>query len=61
MRRLLGLIQYKPKLKSTQPFRLKTSSNANEDLVIYQGKLLNDSLIAGRDSSYLALTNTENP
>lgn len=30
-------------------------------LVIYQGKLLNDSLIAGHDSSYLALTNTETP
>lgn len=48
-------------IKSTQPFRLKTSSNTNEDLVIYQGKLLNDSLIAGRDSSYLALTNTKTP
>ncbi len=48
-------------IKSTQPFRLKTSSNANEDLVIYQGKLLNDSLIAGRDSSYLALTDTKTP
>lgn len=48
-------------IKSTQPFRLKTSSNANEDLVIYQGKLLNDSLIAGRDSSYLALTATKTP
>jgi len=48
-------------IKSTQPFRLKTSSNANEDLLIYQGKLLNDSLIAGRDSSYLALTNTKTP
>ncbi|EKU38622.1 MULTISPECIES: hypothetical protein [Acinetobacter] len=48
-------------IKSTQPFRLKTSSNTNEDLVIYQGKLLNDSLIAGRDSSYLALTDTKTP
>ncbi|EXE90669.1 hypothetical protein SAMN02799632_00788 [Acinetobacter pittii] len=48
-------------IKSTQPFRLKTSSNTNEDLVIYQGKLLNDSLIAGRDSSYFGLTNTKNP
>ncbi|MGN5756368.1 protein FilF [Acinetobacter calcoaceticus] len=48
-------------IKSTQPFRLKTSSNANEDLVIYQGKLLNDSLIAGRDNSYLALTDTKTP
>ncbi|ENX46523.1 hypothetical protein F886_01155 [Acinetobacter sp. NIPH 542] len=48
-------------IKSIQPFRLKTSSNTNEDLVIYQGKLLNDSLIAGRDSSYLALTDTKTP
>ncbi|MCU4511688.1 protein FilF [Acinetobacter pittii] len=48
-------------IKSTQPFRLKTSSNTNEDLVIYQGKLLNDSLIAGRDSSYFGLTNTKTP
>ncbi|PTV53448.1 putative pilus system protein FilF [Acinetobacter seifertii] len=46
-------------IKSTQPFLLKTSSNANEDLVIYQGKLLNDSLIAGHENSYLALTNTK--
>ncbi len=48
-------------IKSTKPFRLKISSNINEDLVIYQGKLLNDSFIAGRDSSYLALTNTKIP
>ncbi|MDY0763691.1 protein FilF [Acinetobacter pittii] len=48
-------------IKSTQPFRLKTSSNTNEDLVIYQGKLLNDSLIAGCDSSYFGLTNTKTP
>lgn len=45
-------------IKSTQPFRLKTSSNTNEDLVIYQGKLLNDSFIAGRESTYLPLMNT---
>lgn len=51
----------KTEIRSTQPFRLKTSNNTNEDLVIYQGKLLNDSLIAGHDSSYLALTNTETP
>lgn len=48
-------------IKSTQPFRLKTSSDTNEDLVIYQGKLLNDSFIAGRDSLYLGLTNTQTP
>ncbi len=29
--------------------------------MIYQGKLLNDSLIAGRDSSYFGLTNTKTP
>lgn len=48
-------------IKSTKPFRLKTSNNTNEDLLIYQGKLLNDSFIAGRETLYLAATNSTTP
>ncbi|MDC4738979.1 protein FilF [Acinetobacter baumannii] len=48
-------------IKSTQPFHLKASANTSEDLLIYQGKLLNDSFIAGRESLYLGAINSKTP
>ncbi|MBJ9723490.1 protein FilF [Acinetobacter calcoaceticus] len=45
-------------IQSSQPLRLSVDSNANNDLQIYQGKLINEYAVAGNEGFYKQLTRT---